>query len=146
MHIASSIATGCTPHKPCLFPRPPASWPAACRSSHVSAMVPLFSPLATTCGHLMAMPRCRPCGVLHVDHACIPTLRRLVKVDLAAAGPPEEWDDLIPQHQTDLLQWASAHEVSVSQIELFGPKSARLRAYLATSGGELDVPQQFVQV
>jgi len=42
-------------------------------------------------------------------------MRRLVKVDLAAAGPPEEWDDLIPQHDTDLLQWASAHEVSVSQ-------------------------------
>ncbi len=34
-----------------------------------------------------------------------------MKVDLAAAGPPEEWDDLIPQHDTDLLQWATAHEV-----------------------------------
>ena len=54
--------------------------------------------------------------VLQGDTSQSPSLhlRRLVKVDLESAGSPETWEDLIPQHQTDLLQWASAHDVSVS--------------------------------
>lgn len=36
---------------------------------------------------------------------------RLVRTDIATAGPPEAWEDLIGEHEKDLLQWASAHEV-----------------------------------
>ena len=37
--------------------------------------------------------------------------RRLVRTDIATAGPPEAWEDLIAEHEKDLLQWASAHQV-----------------------------------
>ena len=48
--------------------------------------------------------------LLHNKRLCVRACR-LVKVDLEEPGAPESWDDLIPQHDTDLLQWASAHEV-----------------------------------
>jgi hypothetical protein len=48
----------------------------------------------------------------HANPAFVRASCRLVKVDLASAGSPESWEDLIPEHDTDLLQWASAHEVS----------------------------------
>ena len=55
-------------------------------------------------------------GMMHnwSAQSTLSALCRLVKVDLATAGSPESWDDLIPQHETDLLQWASAHDVSAS--------------------------------
>ena len=35
----------------------------------------------------------------------------MVRTDIAASLPPEAWQDLVPEHEKDLLQWASAHEV-----------------------------------
>lgn len=45
-------------------------------------------------------------------------VNRLVRTDIAAAGPPESWEDLIGEHEKDLLQWASAHEVLLPPLPL----------------------------
>ncbi len=41
---------------------------------------------------------------------------RLVRVDLASASTPDTWQDIIPEHERDLLQWAAALKVNADFI------------------------------
>ena len=43
---------------------------------------------------------------------------RIVKVDLSNPGPHSEWQDVVPQHDKDLLEWACALKVSSQLIPL----------------------------
>ncbi len=41
---------------------------------------------------------------------------RLVRTDVSAPGKSHTWPDVIPQHEKDLLQWASALKVSTASL------------------------------
>jgi hypothetical protein len=43
---------------------------------------------------------------------------RVVEVDLMNPGSPDTWQDVVPQHDKDLLQWAAALKVLAQQLSL----------------------------
>lgn len=49
---------------------------------------------------------------------------RIVKVDLSNPGPLSDWQDVVSQHEKDLLEWACALKVSNQQASIANAASS----------------------
>lgn len=67
------------------------------------------------------------------------TARRVVRTDITQPGPPQ-WQDVIPQHPKDLLQWAVLLKGGLMAVCWLHDVQARGAVAVAVAGSLLFLP------